>query len=208
MKIIEDETCSTEFQESFKKYVASRRPQFNLFNEYDFDYCNSKDELLVQLADLVGGSINRSLIDPNAPDYIEILKGKILRLDEFPSKKEPYWGSAKPEDYKYNSDIYMLSVKCANDFITKHNKDETDEKRVQVAFLRYVLSGFVRRLVASQHLTGRRSPLARLETIPGVTAPKITIMLCAGDFSQNAGCIIHQLEWVVKYFVKNISYKK
>ena len=72
----------------------------------------------------------------------------------------------------------------------------------------YVLSGFVRRLVASQHLTGCRSPLARLETIPGVTAPKITIMLCAGDFSQNAGCIIHQLEWVVKRLVKNISYKK
>ena len=72
----------------------------------------------------------------------------------------------------------------------------------------YVLSGFVRRLVASQNLTGCRSPLARLETIPGVTAPKITIMLCAGDFSQNAGCIIHQLEWVVKRFVKNISYKK
>ena len=139
LKIIEDETGSTEFQESFKKYVATRRPQLNLLNEYDFDYCNSKDELLVQLADLVGGSVNRSLIDPTAPDYIEILKGKILLLDEFPSKKEPYWGSAKPEDYKYNSDIYSLSVKCANDFIDKYKDDETDEKRLQVAFLRHLL---------------------------------------------------------------------
>ena len=139
LKIIEDETGSTEFQDSFKKYVDTRRPQLNLLNEYDFDYCNSKDELLVQLADLVGGSVNRSLIDPTAPDYIEILKGKILLLDEFPDKKEPYWGSAKPEDYKYNSDVYALSVKCANDFITKNSEDESDEKRVQVAFLRYLL---------------------------------------------------------------------
>lgn len=139
LKIIEDETGSTEFQDSFKKYVATRRPQYNLLNEYDFDYCDSKDELLVQLADLVGGSINRSLIDPNSTNFIEMLRGKILLLDEFPSKKEPYWGSAKPEDYKYNNDIYALSVKCANDFITKNSEDESDEKRVQVAFLRYLL---------------------------------------------------------------------
>ena len=151
LKIIEDETGSREFQESFKKYVATRRPQLSLLNEYDFDYCNSKDELLVQLADLVGGSVNRSLIDPTAPDYIEILKGKILRLDEFPSKKEPYWGSAKPEDYKYNSDIYALSVKCANDFINKHKNDETDEKRVQTAFLRYLLF-YVQNVNPSQFL--------------------------------------------------------
>lgn len=89
LKIIEDETGSSEFQESFKKYVTTRRPQYNLLNEYDFDYCNSRDELLVQLADFIGGSINRSLIDANAPDYIEMLKGKILLLDEFPNKKEP-----------------------------------------------------------------------------------------------------------------------
>ena len=93
----------------------------------------------MQLADLIGGSINRSLIDANAPDYIEMLKGKILLLDEFPNKKDPYWGSAKPEDYKYNSDIYALAVKCANDFITKNNDDESDERRVQVAFFQKLL---------------------------------------------------------------------
>ena len=139
LKIIEDETGSTDFQASFKKYVADRRPALNLFNEYDFDYCDSKDELLVQLADLVGGTINRSLSDPDAPNYIEMLKGKILLLDEFPSKKEPYWGSAKPEDYRYNPDIYALSVKCANDFIEKYKGEESDEKRIQVAFLRHLL---------------------------------------------------------------------
>lgn len=139
LKIIEDETGYTEFQESFKKYVADRRPEHNLFNEYDFDYCDSKDELLVQLADLVGGSINRSLIDPDAPNYIEMLKGKILLQDDFPSKTEPYWRTTKPEDHQYNPDIYALSAKCADDFIKKYDDEKSDEKRVQVAFLRYLL---------------------------------------------------------------------
>ena len=93
----------------------------------------------MQLADLVGGSINRFLIDPAAPNYLEMLKGKILLLDEFPNKKEPYWGSAKPEDYKFNRDIYVLSVKRANDFIVKQGDNNTDEIRIQVAFLRYLL---------------------------------------------------------------------
>ncbi len=139
LKIIEDETGTTEFQESFRKYIAERRPQYNLLNEYDFDYCDSKDELLVQLADLIAGSVNRFLIDPSSPNYLEILKGKILLIDEFPSKSEPYWGVAKPEDCKFDKNIYALSVKCASDFITQNEQYDTDEKRAQVAFLRYLL---------------------------------------------------------------------
>lgn len=139
LKIIEDEIGTSEFQESFKKYIASRRPQYSLLDEYDFDYCDSKDEILVQLADILGGSINRSLIDPSAPNYLEMLKGKILLVNKFPSKCEPYWGSTTPEECKYDKDIYALSVKCASDFITKNERIDTDEKRAQVAFLRYLL---------------------------------------------------------------------
>lgn len=92
LKIIEDEIGTTEFQASFRKYVQNNRPQMNLLNEYDFDYVDSKDELLVQLADMVGGSIGHSLTDNSAPDYLEMLKGKIIAREDFPNKMEPYWG--------------------------------------------------------------------------------------------------------------------
>ena len=139
LKIIEDETGTTEFQASFKQYVADMRPNFNLFNDYDFSYTDSKDELLVQLADLIGGSINRALIDPNAPNYREMLKAKILGVDEFPSRKEPYWGTASPEDYKFDRDIYELSVKCAQDYVDKYQSEIDEEKKSHVAFLKYLL---------------------------------------------------------------------
>ncbi len=139
LKIIEDETGTTEFQESFKKYVEERRPQYNLFNEYDFDYSDSKDEILVQLADIIGGSINHYLQSPSGPNYYEMLKGKILLLDEFPSKLEPYWGTTTPEECKFDKDIYALAVKCAEDFIAKNEKEDSDEKRAQIAFLRHLL---------------------------------------------------------------------
>lgn len=139
LKIIEDEIGTKEFQESFKKYVAERRPQYNLLNEYDFDYSDSKDSILVQLADFIGGSINHFLTDSSAPNYYEMLRGKIMAFGEFPNKKEPYWGSITPEECKFDKDIYSLSVKCANDFISKNEKFDNDERRAQVAFLRYLL---------------------------------------------------------------------
>lgn len=139
LKIIEDEIGTQEFQKSFRQYVQSNRPQMNLLNEYDFDYVDSKDELLVQLADIVGGSIGHQLSDDTAPNYIEMLKGKILAIDEFPSKTEPYWGLTNPADYKYDKDIYTLAVKCASDYVTNHEHDEDDEVRARIAFLQYLL---------------------------------------------------------------------
>lgn len=139
LKIIEDETGTTEFQESFKKYVEERRPQYSLLNDYDFDYCDSKNEALVQLADMIGGSITYYLEDPSVPNYYEMLRGKVLLFDEFPSKHEPFWGTVSPEECKFNKDIYSLAVKCATDFIKKYESEETDDRRAQIAFLRYLL---------------------------------------------------------------------
>lgn len=139
LKIIEDETGTSDFQKSFRQYVRNNRPQYSLLNDYDFDYVDSKDELLVQLADLIGGSIGHSLSDTTAPNYQEMLKGKILATEHFPNSAEPYWGIVNPEDCKYNKDIYTLAVKCAEDFISKNEAEEDDEHRAQIAFLRHLL---------------------------------------------------------------------
>ena len=139
LKIIEDKTGTNEFQASFKNYVRNNRPQMNLLNDYDFDFVDSKDELLVQLADMIGGSIGHSLTDSSAPNYLEMLKGKIIAKEDFPNKVEPYWGTTNPSDCKYNKDIYTLAVKCASDFITKYENDTADERRAQVAFLQHLL---------------------------------------------------------------------
>ena len=112
LKIIEDEIGTSEFQKSFRQYVSNNRPQYNLLNDYDFDYVDSKDELLVQLADIVGGSIGHSLSDTAAPNYQEMLKWKILATEYFPNKSEPYWGMTNLEDYKYNKDIHLGSQVC------------------------------------------------------------------------------------------------
>lgn len=66
-------------------------------------------------------------------------KGKITSMENVPNKYAPYWGMKKPEECKFDQSIYSLAVKCARDYITKNENDESDEKKAQVAMLRYLL---------------------------------------------------------------------
>jgi hypothetical protein len=88
LRIIEDQIGTAEVQASFKRYVREHRPQ-NLFNEYDFDYTDSKDSLFVQLADFVGGTISKAYTDDASPNYLEILKGKLSASSNFPTNVHP-----------------------------------------------------------------------------------------------------------------------
>lgn len=139
LKIVEDQTGTSEFQAEFKKYVQINRPQNDLFNEYDFYYTDSRDSLLVQLADIIGGTISKCYTDSAAPNYLEMLKGKIIRIEDFPNTTTPYFAMTNPYDNKFSKDIFDLSIRCANTFIVKNERNKDYEKRMQVAFLKYLL---------------------------------------------------------------------
>lgn len=139
LRIIQDEIGTSEFQKSFKNYVENNRPQMNFFNQYDFDFVNSKDELLIQLSDFIAGSIAKSLTNTAETNYLEMLRGKIVSYDRFPSSSTPYWGQLTPEDCKFDDNIYSLAVKLAKDFISNNSKTDSDDKKCQVEVLRYLL---------------------------------------------------------------------
>ena len=140
LSIMMDEFGFPEFQMSFKKYIQNQRPQLNMFNEYDFEFVDSKEETLIQIADFIGGSIVKHLLDPNnQPDYLEMIKGKITALKRFPEQYEPFWGHVEPSEVKYDEAIYTLSVKQARDFIAQYSDDSSEERKAQIAVLEYLL---------------------------------------------------------------------
>lgn len=139
LKIVEDQTGTSEFQTGFKKYVEKNRPEYNLFDEYEFNYTDSKDNTLVQLADIIGGTISKCYNDNAAPNYLEMLKGKIIRIEDFPKNTSPYFAATNPYQDRFNKDIYELSVRCANNYISQNENNEDYEKRMQIAFLKYLL---------------------------------------------------------------------
>lgn len=94
---------------------------------------------MVQLADIVSGTISKCYIDSAAPNYLEMLKGKIIRIEDFPNNTTPYFAVSNPNDNRYSKEIFDLSIRCANNFIAKNEYNEDYEKRMQVAFLKYLL---------------------------------------------------------------------
>lgn len=138
LKIIEDEYGSSEFQSSYREYVCSHRPEPNLFSEYDFDYVNSKHSLLVQVADIIAGSIMQHLLDKNAPDALNIFQGKIRGIVNFPSLYPPIFAGIEA-DNRFDVNIYALADHCAMHYIDSHNDTNEDDERLRVLFLKHLL---------------------------------------------------------------------
>lgn len=138
LKIFEDEFGKTEFQQGYKSYIINNRPENNLFNEYEFDYVDSKSSNIVQVADILAGSVMQHLKNNRAPDVLKIFKGSIVDIINFPENFQLY----KPEDdtdKEYDNTIYDLSLKCANDYIEKNQNSCNFEEKLRVHFLKYLL---------------------------------------------------------------------
>lgn len=151
IKIWMDETGWPEFQESFKKYVRNRQKLLNVFNEYDFELLNSKDEILIQVSDVIGGSIAKHFLDHDVPNYLEMVRGKLVIYQEFPNTYEPYWGNAKAENYQYDESIYIMAIKKARDYIEMNKKDKSDNVRSRIAILQY-LTFYVNNVSATKYV--------------------------------------------------------
>jgi len=138
LKIVEDEYGSSEFQQGFRKYVCDHRPAENLFNEYDFDYIDSKRSNLVQISDIVAGSVMQHITDSTAPDALRIFRSRIVDVVNFPEIFKPYTISSDG-NLGFDEAIYQLAYKCATDYIEKNKGIESDEIRLRILFLRILL---------------------------------------------------------------------
>ncbi|MGN0809518.1 MAG: DUF3800 domain-containing protein [Christensenellales bacterium] len=137
LKIIEDEYGTDEFQQGYRSYVQEHRPVCNIFNEYDFDYADSKNSSIVQIADIIAGSVMQHLLDPSAPDVLRIFQSRITDVVKFPDDYEIYRPSERPTEH--DNAIYQLACKCATDYINEHRDSEDEEVRLRSLFLRLLL---------------------------------------------------------------------
>ena len=137
LKIIEDEYGTDEFQQGYRRYVQEHRPASNIFNDYDFDYADSKSSCIVQIADIIAGSVMQHLHDAGAPDVLRIFQGRLTDVVKFPEDHKIYKPSTKPTEY--DKAIYQLACKCATDYINEHKNSEEEEIRLRSLFLRLLL---------------------------------------------------------------------
>ncbi len=138
LNIIADQIGTSEFQTGFKEYVSKNRPQYNFFDEYDFDFIDSTSSNITQLSDMIAGSLYKGHTGQSQIKFQDILRGKIFYCEHFPIK-HPKGTIVSDDDKRFDSSIYDLAITQAETYMNKYKDDENIDKRLQIAFLKYLL---------------------------------------------------------------------
>jgi Protein of unknown function (DUF3800) len=143
IQIVADEHGGEEFKKSFIQYIKANHIS-DLFHQ-TFNLSDSKSNLLIQLADIITGTLSRcyetSKLSKNRQIFIDILKDKILEIREWPTQFNEYlYDPAQFEDFDFL--IGDLSVNIAKDFITQNESSNALATIDQVSCIKYLLFYF------------------------------------------------------------------
>ena len=146
--ITADEVGGNDYLQSFSSYVKSKEIPLNLFDKSLFRFENSKHSVIIQLADLISGTLayiydEKKRNESDGCNYKSILDDKILRIKEFPETFETFNAEQGDLNPEYNKEIALICYRKAEHFIMK-NKDTSDiDVQQQIAILKYLLFRFM-----------------------------------------------------------------
>lgn len=147
LTICADEIGGSEYMKSFSEYVKKRLDIISLFGEADFCFENSNNEVLIQLADFICGTLgyvyDSSKHTDDTPDYYSMLSKKIIRVELYPKTYETYIVNTSALAQEYDETIATLCLKQAVDYIERYKDEPDDERQAQIIVLKYLLFRFM-----------------------------------------------------------------
>ena len=133
--------------QSFSNYVQKRIDIPTLFGEANFRFENSKNDVLIQLADLISGTLGYiydvTKKTTDTPDYYKMLSKKINRIEFYPKTYNNYLVNTSALAKNYDETVATLCLKQAIEFINKHQDNEDEETQAQLLVLKYLLFRFM-----------------------------------------------------------------
>lgn len=155
-----DEVGDKQDLEEFARYYYRKSEPYSLFHDVDFAFDNSKNSLLVQVADLVAGSIAKNIdstrkSEIDTTNYIALLQSKIIYRKDFPWSTDEFFQQAQ-FDSKNDRDIAELSLRIVDEFCYNHSGADEAEIKQQIAVLQYLRFRFTqnqfRRYICTREL--------------------------------------------------------
>ena len=148
LKITADEVGGNDYLESFAKYIKSKEIPLSLFDNSLFRFENSQHSVIIQLADLISGSLaycydERKKQEADGYNYKAILSDKILRIKEFPETFDTFNVYQNDINSEYNPEIADICYRKAKHFIETNMRSDDVEVRQQIAVLNYLLFRFM-----------------------------------------------------------------
>jgi hypothetical protein len=150
LTITADEFGPNDYLQSFATYVRSKEVPLDLFDNSLFSFKNSKNSVIIQLADLVSGSLAynydvRKKAEGEDYNYVSLLGDKILRIKEYPESFDSFNVRQSEMNPDYSPEIAEICYRKARCFIENNRKTDDVGVKQQVAVLNYLLFRFMNR---------------------------------------------------------------
>jgi hypothetical protein len=113
---------SNEFLASFERYIKENH-QVDLFHQNKIEFRKSSSTLLLQLADLIGGSINRYEARKSLLNPFDILQGKCTARISWPEAYQHFTVDEAEEPDEFRDVISELALLRINGYIDKNMGD-------------------------------------------------------------------------------------
>ena len=136
-----DEHGGNDFMRSFKKYVEKNHIR-NLFAGSDFQIQKSHNDLGVQLADFMAGTLGYIFDELKksykSSEFADLINEKLISLNQFPKAYKIEKFNEKDTFNEYDETISTLSLNRVFDFIDKATGN-TQDNRDRINFLKLLL---------------------------------------------------------------------
>ena len=145
--VMADEIGGSEYMKSFSAYFREQSDIPTLFGDASFFFKKSDNNVCVQLADIIAGTIARKYDElyknEEVTDFIPIIKSKLIRIQLYPQTYENYQIENSPIAQGYDLEIANICLKQAVEFIERNKDAKSDEIQAQIIVLDYLLFRFL-----------------------------------------------------------------
>jgi len=135
IEIVSDALGTSEFMNSFQKYVENNSPKKSLFDDFIFRFEDSKKNPLVQVADFLCGTFSYVYDESKRNEYShkfqKMLSKNIISVEFWPENLELLLevnSSRQNNDSKLNQIITKVSKKGMDEFLEKNSR--TNDQQV------------------------------------------------------------------------------
>ncbi|PGY10281.1 DUF3800 domain-containing protein [Bacillus sp. AFS031507] len=138
------EQGTKEFMTEFKTYIAEKSVP-DLFNYSTFGFNHSKSEIILQLANLIAGTIakgyDQTQYSEHYPLFHKIIKKKIIAINLWPQNYKNYLHDyiSRNQDSQFDEVIFKQSVNLALQYLEKNKKSEDADEKIRIDLLKFLL---------------------------------------------------------------------
>ncbi|PRY05021.1 uncharacterized protein DUF3800 [Pontibacter ummariensis] len=141
LAIIANEMGSSEFMQSFRRYIQENH-QVDLFSPASFTFSTGEEAIILQLAHLLGWSLNEYNAGLLAVNVQKELYAHCVGVESWPGQHVPYTVDIEEAVDYYDQAITEAAQLRARNYIMKHTGSKDPVIKCRVLFVEYLLMIF------------------------------------------------------------------